>query len=302
MNCKNGSLAIALLKNRVLTSRSKMKKYLSHDLPRVAYCQSNLPETTSVQNMYNDGSFLSEYLDFHYSPQNYFNISNFAETCARLSVEACREYNIRLDSALDAGCSVGRYSFELAKLGFQDVLGVDNSERFLRIAQKLKKRGSFKYSRTKEGEIVELKEIDFEKMGLVESRDRVKFTRGDMNSYCEISNKEETFDLVFAGNVICRMHDPRRFLGNVHSVMKPEALLIITSTYSWMKAFTPRDRWVGGYLKDGKEFLGYQGLQEVLRENFIEIKKPKNIDFIIRQNEREFIHSIAEMTFWKKVK
>jgi len=284
-----------MIRTRFLTSISDVRKRLrSHlySISRVAYSDDN------KKNMYHDGSFLAEYLDFHYSPQNYFNIPNFSETCAQLSIEACQECNIQLHSALDAGCSVGRYSFELAKLGFQDVLGVDSSERFLRIARKLQKRGNFKYSRIKEGEVAELKEIDFQKMGLFESKERVRFAHGDMNNYCE--NKEnDLFDLVFAGNVICRMQDPKRFLQNAQNVLKPEGLLIITSTYSWMEAFTPKENWVGGYLKEGEEVSGYKGLQEILRKKFIEIKKPKDLHFIIRQNEREYIHSIAQITFWK---
>lgn len=283
------------MRTRNLASISGVRKRLiSHlySISRVAYSDE------SKKNMYNDGSFVAEYLDFHYSPQNYFNVPNFSETCAQLSIEACQECDIQLNNALDAGCSVGRYSFELAKLGVKDVLGVDSSERFLRIAKKLQNRGHFKYTRIKEGEIAELKEIDFQKMGLFESKEKVRFAHGDMNNYCE-NNNNILFDLVFAGNIICRMQDPKRFLKNVQNVLQPEGLLIITSTYSWMEAFTPKRNWIGGYQKEGEEVLGYQGLKAILQDKFIEIKKPKDLHFIIRQNEREYIHCIAEMTFWR---
>lgn len=55
--------------------------------------------------------------------------------------------------ALDIGCAVGRSSFELAR-EVQEVIGIDYSQSFIDVANKLKADGRLKYSLVQEGEIV----------------------------------------------------------------------------------------------------------------------------------------------------
>ena len=61
-----------------------------------------------------------------------------------------------LSRAFDIGCSVGRSTFELARV-YDEVLGVDFSQAFIARCQELKMTGLANYSMPVEGELVENK-------------------------------------------------------------------------------------------------------------------------------------------------
>src|SRR4051812_10622844 len=90
---------------------------------------------------------LSEYLLFHYGPDANQTppgvqpgvAANFPARC----VSECLDTS-RLDArarALDLGCAVGRSTFELAR-HCSEVIGIDFSRSFIRVANQLKRRGA----------------------------------------------------------------------------------------------------------------------------------------------------------------
>lgn len=56
-------------------------------------------------------------------------------------------------TALDIGCAVGGATFELAKVGFSAVLGIDYSASFINAANQMKADGALEYECVEEADI-----------------------------------------------------------------------------------------------------------------------------------------------------
>ena len=108
--------------------------------------------------------------------------------------------------ALDLGCAVGRSSFELNQY-FDEVVGVDISKAFIACADEYLKN---KYQNC---------------VG------KVKFAVGDA---CNLDKGLGKFNLIFGGNLICRLYDPKAFLNHVKNFLEPNGILILASPCSWL--------------------------------------------------------------------
>ncbi len=247
----------------------------------------------TFDNTYETDLQLSQYCEFHYGDE-YFNTANFPKAC----IEKAAQYFNHLDKrakALDLGCAVGRSTFELAKY-FDEVLGIDYSARFIDKAIQVHEHQSLRYTLTMEGEIMDFYERDLKALGLSELKGKIDFMQGDA---CNLAKKYSNFDLIFAGNLIDRLRSPRAFLKSISDHMNPGALLIITSPYTWLTEFTPKEEWLGGYKRDGENVTTLMGLKEELSDRFELIDSQIEIPFVIRETKRKFQHSISEMSVWK---
>ena len=52
---------------------------------------------------------------------------------------------------------------------------------------------------------------------------------------------------VLAANLLCRLPDPAAFLARLPTLVRPGGVLALVSPYSWLGAWTPQGKWVGGY-------------------------------------------------------
>ncbi len=243
-------------------------------------------------NSYESDSIISQYCHFGWG-ENYFNVPNYPARCAELAL-AYMENRPR-KRALDLGCAIGRSSFELAR-GFDHVAGVDFSTRFIQQAQKLKDTSLLRYTLAVEGELEDFCEVrlgDFDLEGLGE---KVEFWQGDA---CNLKSHYQGFDLIFAGNLIDRLYDPQKFLESLYDRLNPGALLILTSPYTWQEKSTPKERWIGGYKRDGENFTTLDGLKEILEPGF-RLLETRDIPFVIRETARKFQHTVAQMSVWEK--
>nr|HOP39781.1 putative 4-mercaptohistidine N1-methyltransferase [Geobacteraceae bacterium] len=191
----------------------------------------------AAENPYETDTLLSQYCEFHYGDE-YFGVGNFPACCARRCLELMA--GRRKGAALDAGCAVGRTTFELAR-EFAAVTGVDSSRRFIDAANAMRDEGRLSYGLVKEGELttrVERRLVDFELDGV---RDRVDFVCADALS---LPSACTGYDLVFAGNLIDRLKSPRRFLLSLPPRINPGGLLVLASPYTWCVEFTPRAEWL----------------------------------------------------------
>jgi len=167
------------------------------------------------------------------------------------------------------------------------------------MAVKLREHGKLRYAIQDEGDIVEYKEIDLKTLGFEDIKDKISFYQQDASNI-DIK-KYNSFDLVFAGNLIDRMKNPMKFLENIHEYMNMGGLLMLTSPFTWLPEFTDKKEWVGGTKENGENFSTYKGLQRVLKVHFVEIEAPKDVELVIRETKRKFQHTFAQATFWKKV-
>jgi len=254
------------------------------------YIESSYKESVE-SNSYESDYLISQYCHFGWG-ESYFGVENYPAKCVSLAIDAMNGREKK--RALDIGCAIGRSSFELAR-EFDEVVGIDFSTRFIQNAQRLKDHHILRYSIPTEGELEEFHEIDLKSFDLVDRVDRVEFWQGDA---CNLKSNYRGFDLIFAGNLLDRLYDPHKFLNSLHSRLNNGGLLILTSPYTWQEESTPRDRWIGGFKRDGENFSTLDGLREILEPHFL-LMDTKDIPFIIRESERKFQHTIAQMSIWK---
>jgi len=253
--------------------------------------------TVISDDVYETDSLVSQYLEFHYGSQ-YLGVDNFPKKCAEICIEVCKKNSIPMNKALDLGCAVGRSTFELAK-EFKEAVGMDLSSKFIKNALFLKQQGKIRYSIQQEGNIMEEKETDFKSLGFEDTKDRVSFSQQDA-SIIDLK-KYNGYDLVFAGNLVCRMKYPKKFLEYIHEFLNVGGVFIMTSPYTWLPDWTDEKDWIGGVKENGENFTSYAGLQRELKAHFVEIEPPRDVEFVIRETKRKYQHTFSQATFWKKV-
>lgn len=249
-------------------------------------------------NIYESDKLLAEYLLFHYG--------SMQETLpSHLLIEDALFYPIRcvtecLDRtalpqrarALDLGCAVGRSTFELARF-CERAVGIDYSHRFIEAAKTIRRDGALAYRRTDEGALttplVALAPANVD-------AGRVSFEQGDaMNLRGDLG----AFEVVLMANLIDRLTEPRRCLARLPELVKPGGQLIITSPYTWLEEFTPRENWLGGCERAGSRVTTLDGLREALDTDF-ELTATASLPFLIREHARKFQLSEAEASVWRR--
>lgn len=175
---------------------------------------------------------------------------------------------------MDIGCATGRTTIELAS-HFDEVIGIDLSNAFIAAANSTL---ASKYSNLS---------------------GKVKFIVGDA---CKLEQALGKFSLIFGGNLIDRLYDPEAFLIQVAGFLETNGVLILTSPYSWLEEYTPKEKWVGGYYKEGKGVSTQEGLRGILGSHgFKELQQPEDVRFVIKENAWVYQYTLANMTFWKKI-
>ena len=245
-------------------------------------------------NTYETDELISQYLEFHYGGE-YFGVNNFPKACIDTIFDKSK--SLKLNRALDLGCAVGRSSFELAKR-FKKVDAVDFSTRFIRNAESLSEHGNVRYLIMDEGELSTLKQVSLDDLELAKTAKRVHFSQGDA---CNLKPLYKDYDLIFAGNLIDRLYEPALFLESIHERLNKGGLLVLTSPYTWLEEFTKKENWLGGYKVNGENKTTLDGLHEILKTRFEPYIKPVDVPFVIRETARKHQHTVAQMTFWKKI-
>ncbi|MDD3759295.1 MAG: 5-histidylcysteine sulfoxide synthase [Acidithiobacillus sp.] len=266
------------------------RHFFQHAGFRYVRSDNPLPEVP----VYESDVAVAQYCHFHFGP-DYFGVANYAQAIADL---ALAEWGAgQPQRVLDIGCSVGRSSFALATRA-KSVLGIDFSTRFVQVAARLQEKLRFPYAVTEEGELQSHHWADLNALGLAATASRCQFLQGDALNLKPIYRD---FDLVLAANLIDRLRDPQKFLRQMAERIRPGGLLVISSPYTWLEEFTPKERWIGGVRRNGEILDSLQGLQENLGETFDLLPGyPRDLPFVIRETARKYQHSIAQVTVWRR--
>jgi putative 4-mercaptohistidine N1-methyltranferase len=249
-------------------------------------------------NPYETDKLLREYLLFHYGrpeeilpwPNGPREALGYAERCVTECVDASALPAAA--RALDIGCAVGRSTFELARV-CGEVIGIDQSARFIEAAQHLAKTGRLEYFHAEEGliERASVAEIPAEI-----DRQRVRFMHGDALA---LPSDLGVFDVVLAANLIDRLAKPRLFLAQLGRLVASGGQLILTSPYTWLLDYTSIDEWIGGTVAADKEQQTLDGLVTALQNDFV-LTATKELPFLIREHARKFQWSVAQATIWRR--
>lgn len=255
------------------------------------YVVSNHQDVQTV-NPYETDGLVAQYLDFQYGPRH-FDIPNYAKQLVDIAVKHVSQTG----RALDIGCATGRASFELAR-HFDAVVGMDYSARFIDVAMALARGEACRYVIPEEGELVDYCQAALSDVNISpEQTKRVNFVQGDA---CNLKPQEALYDLVLAANLLDRLREPAGFLRDIAPMIRSGGLLMLSSPYTWMEDYTPKQNWLGGFRENGEAVTTHQALRRLLASEFEEVQAPQDVPFVIRETARKFQHTVAELTLWRK--
>lgn len=255
-------------------------------------------------NPYETSQYVSEYLLFHYGRPRDLCPPNLVPKEALRFHERIREEcllplrdskgkghkNMRsearsmLTRALDLGCGVGRFTFELG-LVVDEVLGVDNSKRFVAAAQRMAVRHVSTAAVRESG--AEFKNVELRLASRLRSAS-VKFRVGDAMNLGGFPKAH--FDVVAAINLICRLPNPSNFLRQLHRIVKPGGQFVIGSPFSWLGSYTPPRHWINA-----------EQLIHLLARGF-KLARRRELPFVIREHRRKYQLVISEVLTFVRLK
>ena len=185
--------------------------------------------------------------------------------------------------ALDIGCAVGRFTFELARVA-DDVLGIDNSRSFITAARNLARKGSANIRIHESGSHFVSKKITLPKNFRAPN---VTFAVGNALKLAEPPNGP--YHVVAAINLLCRLPSPRTFLRQLPRLIAPGGQFILASPFSWLDTFTPPSEW-----------LSPDAVIKILRPHF-RLARRRDLPFLIREHRRKYQLVISHvLTFVRK--
>jgi putative 4-mercaptohistidine N1-methyltranferase len=242
---------------------------------------------------YETDAALAQYLLFHYgTPEQVCPLLPEARAACGFPAR-CVEGALsglaleRKARALDLGCAVGRSSFELAR-HFDRVTGIDLSARFIEAAQRMQRERAVAVRVPREGGAFDEFRLELPP-GL--DTERVAFETGDA---CALRAGLGKFDFVLMANLIDRLPDPAVCLAQLPELVEPGGWLVITSPYTWLEEYTPREKWLEG---------GGRGTLAALRENLgpaFSLQRAFDLPFLIREHRRKYQWSVAEASLWRR--
>lgn len=251
-------------------------------------------------NVYETEMLVSQYMAFHYGrPEILLPYDLELKDSLTFPVQVanqCFEYEqgqSHVSRALDIGCAVGRSSFELAK-HYEEVVGIDYSHRFIAEANQMKADGNRAIEITAEGHLSEPMTVEVDPSI---DRSRVTFQWGDAG---DLNQSLGQFGAVLAANLVDRLPNPRKFLKRCSSLVAPGGVLIISTPYTFLEEFTPKDQWLGGYVdKNGQSVRGVDTLEKELGDSF-ELLDKKDLPFFIKETARKNQWTVSQMTAWRR--
>jgi SAM-dependent methyltransferase len=164
---------------------------------------------------------------------------------------------------------------------------------------------------------------------------KCEFLQGDA---CNLSQTNtlltKTFDCILAANLVDRLYDPVKFLEVIGTRLSPGGFLILTSPYTWLSDYTERERWLGGRKVNGENLFSLDAIYQILSKNDfspVPIFSPHqssprkrrrssltnsnhllvpegnyanafSLPFVIRETERKYQCSYAQVSVWQKKK
>ena len=201
----------------------------------------------------------------------------------RRTVEELIDLTSSIENALDVGCAVGRSSFVLAELT-DSVLGVDYSSSFIDAAKTILESGELKYEYHEEA--------DRWKMGIASIATKPNNLHFEVGDACNLRDDLGSFDLVHAANLLCRLPNPQTFLARLNKLVSKGGQLLLTTPFTWLEEFTPRENWLNG--EDCAS-----ALKQIL-DPFFELEHEINMPFLIREHKRKFQYTMSLGMRWRR--
>ena len=114
----------------------------------------------------------------------------------------------------------------------------------------------------------------------VETADNASFL---VASGLDLPFPDRSFDTVLALNLLDRVPDPARALDELARVSARS--LLITSPFTWLEEFTPPERWLGGFARNGSVVRGIETVRSRLAKEF-DVEEERRLPFFIPHHAR----------------
>jgi len=232
-----------------------------------------------LQDYYEQERTLHEYLAFHFPDGDFLEPLLGAATPApenRFPLALRRLWDRRpRGAALDVGCACGRMTFELAQ-DHRHAVGLDTAGMLVRGAVSVRDSGRARYRTVREGELFDEHDVS------VKSAQNTAFLVG---SALALPFPDRFFDTVLALNLVDRVPDPARALNELERVVRPGGQLLITSPFTWLEDFTPPDRRLGGFVRNGGPVRGIETIRQRFANGF-SIELERRLPFFIPHHAR----------------
>lgn len=259
-----------------------------------------LSDQDSKLNPYETESILNEYLTLHFAPaevQMPFqfisrDLTEFPQRCADLVTKWTDKLAISPERALDIGCAVGGSSFRLAEK-FSEVTALDLSQSFIDAAKRLQRDGSIQFKCRSEGE----QTIELEATIDKSSAQKIDFRRADA---CALPPDLVDFDAVLLANLLCRLPSPMSCLSRLsgpRGIVRRGGLVVLTTPFTWMENFTPKQLWFGGQKDD--PLSSEESLIERMSSEF-ELLEKFDMPLLIREHQRKYQLISAMASVWRR--
>ena len=143
-------------------------------------------------------------------------------------------------AAFDAGCAVGRLTFEMANHS-ELAVGCDLSQAFVRTARRLARERRITFSLPLEGNLRQPFHLSLPPSWRT---DNLEFIVADALALPFARN---TFDQVASLNLVDRVRHPLAHLYEINRIARESgAGILFSDPFSWTSANTPEDKWLGG--------------------------------------------------------
>lgn len=252
---------------------------------------------------YDTDAVVDQYLLFHFGSEDQQRDTAISSAVGhpRVSnlilrtVELVNEFAVNKRKVLDLGCAVGRASFELTRT-FSEVVGLDYSDAFVDIAERLRREGTLGYERKETGRYSTTLTASLPPGVDV---DKVRFVQGDAARLGAVAGVRESgpYDALLLSNLMCRLSDPgsclRQFV-KTDDYVASGGVLVIASPNSWMDEYTSPDHFLDGEDSDATLTALGQHLQGfTLLHN-------EDLPFMIREHRRKYEYIISQVSVWRK--
>jgi SAM-dependent methyltransferase len=184
-------------------------------------------------------SLISSYMDLHYGTFEDSNIPSASRVDPKKFWEkvvgiAKPENDQIYHRSLDLGCSVGRYTFELARFS-ELAIGMDLKFRAVSSAAQFQRTKKISYERRKHGRLFEELETAYS------PPQNVLFLVADA---LDPPFRAETFDLVAALNLIDNVKLPLILIGQMDALLRKDGSLLLGAPYEWQTDICEPEEWL----------------------------------------------------------
>lgn len=232
-----------------------------------------------VTDQYASPQRLASYLWSHYADLDGDPDAHHAFTVWRKLLDGCA------GPLLDAGCSVGRLSFEAAR-GVELVVGVDLSLTFIRAARSLVREGRFAYAPVVEGELTEAR---LARLPVEFPRERVEFLVADAQA---LPFAAGCFATATSLNLLDRVPVPRRHLWELNRVTRAGgATLLVADPWSWAESPALAPAWLGGCTAGANAGPSLVNLERMLTDELSphwHVAATGRVDWTLRNHRNHF--------------